>query len=168
MSEAQTVPMNGDTDPARVAIRHGEAAALRKQGLTWQEIADRLGYAGPGSAYNAVMPALRRIEQETLADLRDITNARLERVMTALWPKAIAGDVKAAGELRRYIADYRRHNGLDAPLQVHVQMDTDTARAVLVDRLLALRGGDVVDGLVVPNAPAMDTGTVGDVTEEPA
>lgn len=148
--------IDGDTDQGRVNERRIEAARLRKQGLTWQEVADQSGYASSGAAYNAVMPALRKLAEETLGDLRDLTNARLERVMTALWPAAIRGDVKAAGEYRRYLADYRRHNGLDAPLQVHMDVTVDAAKQVLVDRLLALTGGQVVEGIVLPNVHGPD------------
>lgn len=136
-----TQQFDGDTDPGRVLARRTEAASLRLQGLTWEQIAERLGYADRGSAYNAVMPWLRRQAEETVNDLRDLTNARLERVMVALWPKAIAGDLKAAAEYRRYLADYRRHNGLDAPLQVQISSGVEARLAdVLNDATQVVMG----------------------------
>lgn len=143
-----TTAMDGDNDAARVLQRRTEAAAMKIQGLTWQQIADQLGYASSGSAYTAVMPWLRRQAEETIADLRDLTNARLERVMTALYPKAIAGDVKAAAEFRRYLADFRRHNGLDAPVQVQISTGAEARiQSALADArsvILGLVSGDGV------------------------
>lgn len=135
--------IDGDRDAARVLLRRTEAASLKLQGLTWAQIAEQTGYSSAGSAYTAVMPWLRRQADETITDLRDITNARLERVMAALYPKAIAGDVKAAAEFRRYVADFRRHNGLDAPVQVQIS----TGAAARLQDVLA-NAEQVVLGLV--------------------
>lgn len=44
----------------RTRVRHAEALALREQGLTFQQIADRLGFASPQGARNAVRAAARR------------------------------------------------------------------------------------------------------------
>lgn len=44
--------MTSDLRRARVA-KAREAIALRLRGEQWQAIADRLGYSGPGAAYNA-------------------------------------------------------------------------------------------------------------------
>lgn len=129
-----TSPIDGDHDQARVVARVAEAAALKLQGLTWAQVAEQTQYASAGSAYSAVMPWLRRQAEETITDLRDLTNARLERVMVALYPKAISGDLKAAAEYRRYLADFRRHNGLDAPLQVQISSGVEARLAdVLAD-----------------------------------
>lgn len=143
--------IDGDRDAARVLQRRTEAASLKLQGLTWAQIAEQTGYASAGSAYTAVMPWLRRQADETITDLRDVTNARLERVMAALYPKAIAGDVKAAAEFRRYVADFRRHNGLDAPVQVQIS----TGAAARLQDVLA-NAEQVVLGLVVESSHDLD------------
>ncbi|HEV7979833.1 hypothetical protein [Amycolatopsis sp.] len=49
-----------------VARRRAEAIKLRSQGLTWQQVADELGYASRGAACTDVTRALE-IEREELA-----------------------------------------------------------------------------------------------------
>jgi Sigma-70 region 2 len=57
----------GDPPPKRrlltpASARASEAARLRETGLTWAEVAARLGYAHPGSAYAAVRRLRARAE----------------------------------------------------------------------------------------------------------
>lgn len=146
-----TSAIDGSRDQAALEARVRDAAALRLQGLTWDRVAQESGYASRGSAHQAVMRYLRDQREETIAELRDLTNARLERVMAALYPKAIAGDVAAAGEFRRYLADFRRHNGLDAPIQVQVSSGAEARlRDVLADARATVMGL-VVDSSLLPD-----------------
>jgi len=51
-----TKPKKGPSpDMSRARARAIDAARLRKTGMTWGEIADVVGYASAGAAYNAVM-----------------------------------------------------------------------------------------------------------------
>lgn len=138
-----TTELDGDNDTSRVALRRTRAAEMRLAHKTWKEIADELGYASGGAAYSALMPHIRKQAEETIAELRDLTNARLERVMAVLLPLAEAGNIPAAHQYRRYLADFRRHNGLDAPVQIQVS----TGAAARLDDVLA-DATKVVLGLV--------------------
>lgn len=55
-----------------IAERRAEACRLARDGVPWQEIADRLGYASRGAAYTDVMRQLRKTE----AELKDLVNDR--------------------------------------------------------------------------------------------
>lgn len=152
--------IDGSTDQAALEARIAAAAALRLQGLSWDRVATEAGYASRGAAYNAVMRYLRDQRSETITELRDLTNARLERVIAALWPKAIAGDVAAAAEVRRYIADFRRHNGLDAPMQVQI---SSGAEARLTDALQDARS--LLTGLLAARQQSDGTHVVTDLPD---
>ena len=51
-------------------LRVAEALKLRAQKLTYQEIADRCGYANPASAHRAIQRELQRIVVANVEDLR--------------------------------------------------------------------------------------------------
>lgn len=71
--------------------RQAEALELRKAGLTYPEIAKRLGYSGKQAAYRAVATALAELAEETSASadqLRELENSRLDRLHTIAWQQA--------------------------------------------------------------------------------
>jgi hypothetical protein len=65
------------------AIRDAEAARLRVRGLTYRQIADDLGFAGPGKAYEAVKRVLADTVAEAADDLRAVELERLDRMYQA-------------------------------------------------------------------------------------
>lgn len=80
--------------PKTIAIRQrdAQAAQLRLAGWTWQAISDRLGYSGKAKAYEAVDRLMLRTIREPADALRDLTVARLDRMLVALWPFALGLD----------------------------------------------------------------------------
>lgn len=58
-----------------------EAVRLRVDGLTYEDIAEALGYSGRASAYNAVRDVLERQEAEDVGTLRQVAGDRLELVI---------------------------------------------------------------------------------------
>lgn len=58
--------------------RQAQALELRKQGLTWATIADRLGYNDHAAAYRAAKKALDRIPAQSVDDYRKVELERLE------------------------------------------------------------------------------------------
>lgn len=100
------------------AERQAEALSLRKQGHTFQEIADRLGYAGHQGAYKAVMSALRKTIQEPADELRRLELERLDVMLKSLWPFVLKGSPRHV-EMALKVMDRRAaYLGLDAPKQV--------------------------------------------------
>lgn len=62
------------------AARDAEACRLRGQGLTFQQIADELGYATRADAHRAVSKSLHEIAEPAVAELRRASSDRLEYV----------------------------------------------------------------------------------------
>ena len=65
---------------------------LRRAGLTWQRIAEQVGYADHSGAYLAYKRALKRVLQQPAEELRQAEIDRLDRLQLAAWPKAMQGD----------------------------------------------------------------------------
>jgi hypothetical protein len=126
------VPMHGDRDQARVLTRIQAAAADRLMGMTWQQIADRNGYASRGAVCAAVLGFLRRSASENISALRDQETARLDRAAAALWPQVLQGNARAQDTWLRNRAAFRALHGLNAPLQVTL---SSGAQAALQDAL---------------------------------
>lgn len=76
-------PRNGGhtfcKDPA-VADRDAAAVLLRKDGKTYQEIADALGYTNRGSAHHAVMRAMAEVRRDAAEQLVAVEREELERL----------------------------------------------------------------------------------------
>lgn len=95
--------MTRHTSPTEImaAERSAQAMELRKQGLQYREIAERLGYRSDKAAWIAVRRALDRLKTEPAKDLRAIELARLDALTEALWPRATADppDISAVNAL---------------------------------------------------------------------
>jgi hypothetical protein len=63
--------------------RDADAAALRGKGWTFQRIANELGYASKGKAYEGVQRALAEIPREAVEELRQMELERLDRLYQA-------------------------------------------------------------------------------------
>ena len=74
------------TQPERVraAEMRAEAVKLRKMGLSYPQIAERLGYNSRQAAHQAVTTALRDIREETADDADDLRTLEAER-LDQLW-----------------------------------------------------------------------------------
>lgn len=65
------------------AARDAEACRLRAQNLTYQQIADQLGFASKGAAYDAVQRTLRETVQEPAEELRQLELMQLDELARA-------------------------------------------------------------------------------------
>lgn len=88
---------------SKAALRERQALELRMAGLTFDEIAKRVGYANKGSAKKAYDRAVSGAGLGDLTDdeWRDLELHRLERAHAAIWPKAARGDLAAVREVAR-------------------------------------------------------------------
>jgi transcriptional regulator with XRE-family HTH domain len=68
---------------AETAARDAEAARLRSRGLTYRQIAEQLGMAGPGKAHEAVKRVLAETVGEAAEDLRLVELERLDQMYQA-------------------------------------------------------------------------------------
>lgn len=144
------------------AERYREVVRLRAIGLTFDEIAQRVGYADRASAKNAYEAALRRYGREAVDDLRELEGMRLEDLWRRLMARLGSGEEFTVGELSQLVAagvrvSQRRANlyGLDAPRQVELSgagggpVLTDVG-AMLREKLVALKQtGEIERGTVI-------------------
>jgi len=111
-------PGESKTSKRRLAARDRWLAALelRKRGLTFEAIAQELGYATPASAYNAVMAALKEANREPVEEMRELEAARLDQLQERLSDKA-GPDKDGVGIVDRLLRIMERRAkllGLDA------------------------------------------------------
>lgn len=118
-------------------LKDMQALDLHMAGVTFERIAEQLGYANRGNAWRSVHRLLDRQEAEGADQLRAVEGARLDRLLVAIWPTAIKGDLKAQAECRRNRESYRRLFGLDAPVKIDARISdaTDSAIAELAAQL---------------------------------
>ncbi len=73
------------------------AISLHNEGLSYEDVADELGFAGRGSAWKAVDHGLRAERDERANDYLQTQVDRYEAILAAWWEKATRGhDAKAA------------------------------------------------------------------------
>jgi hypothetical protein len=136
------------------AERYREVVRLRALGLTFEEIAERTGYADRSSAKNAYEAALRRYGREAVGDLRELEGFRLEELWRRLMAKFQNPDQLTVPEFAQLVSAGVRISqrraalyGMDAPRQVELSgvdggpVQTDVGE-LLRQRLLALKDAD--------------------------
>src|SRR5664280_2646650 len=78
---------------ALAAARRARAVELRTAGLTYDQIAVKLGYANRGTVYRVVAEALKTQTLEAVEELRGLEIERLDSLQLCMWQKAMDGDV---------------------------------------------------------------------------
>ncbi|MEV0829730.1 helix-turn-helix domain-containing protein [Nonomuraea rubra] len=113
---------------AEVARRRKRAIDLYLSGLTWQQVADALGYSSRQAAHKDVARVLQQMTQEMLtsaAEMRDRDLLALSQMQAAFWPLAMAGDDKAARVVIKIMERKARLNGADAARTIKHVMTTE-------------------------------------------
>ncbi|TDC28494.1 hypothetical protein E1211_27815 [Micromonospora sp. 15K316] len=121
---------------AEVSERRRKAISLKLAGLSWQAVADQLGYRSRGAACQDVSRALeqyRRDEAQQVEMLRHVEGERYDRLQAAFWPKALQGDPKSADVILKVMAGRSKLFGLDAPAKVQHSGQVATYQIVGVD-----------------------------------
>src|SRR5262245_42919969 len=127
------------------------ALQMRYAGATWAEIAMGLGYPTPRAALVATEKALERelANADDREKMRKLAGARLERLIRAVWPKAIDPDspdqMVAVSKAREVIADHRKLFGLDAPTEVIVHNPSQAELEAWVAKVVAFHTPEVVE-----------------------
>jgi hypothetical protein len=129
--EADIVPIDVVKAPKRqaklrpdVIEREYEVLKYRRGGMTFDQIAQRVGYATPSGAKAAYKRAMLRTLQPAADELRELWVDRLEVAYLAIHNKVLKGDLRAVDRL---IAISRRESellGLDAPKQAQLEVTT--------------------------------------------
>ncbi|MEU1815159.1 hypothetical protein ABZ543_08170 [Streptomyces roseifaciens] len=123
---------------AQVAERRRNAIQMVLAGLDYETIAERLGYASRGAAHTDIDRAL----QANLADLkreagtlREIQARRYQRLLAAVWPKALKGDdLRAVETAARLVDRVVKLYGLAEP----DKLDLDVSGQITAEDLMDL------------------------------
>jgi hypothetical protein len=102
-------------------VKEEQALDLRLAGHTFDVIAAQIGYATRSSAYRAVSRALQRIRahtDQTAEQLRQLEDARYDRMLRAIDDKVQQGDPGAIDRALRISKARRELWGLDAPTRI--------------------------------------------------
>lgn len=113
---------------AQAAKRRQKAIDLHLSGLTWQQVADALGYSSRQAAHKDVTRALQQMTQEMLtsaAEMRDRDLLALAQLQAAYWPAAMAGDDKAARVILKIMDRKAKYTGADAARTIKHVMTTE-------------------------------------------
>jgi hypothetical protein len=110
--------------------RQLQALELRKAGVSYQKIADALGYAHASGAHKAVESALKRTLQDPADEVRRLEVERLDAALFALWPSVTKGQYKAVEVALRLMERRAKLLGLDAPTKTDVN-NTGTQRVII-------------------------------------
>jgi hypothetical protein len=100
--------------------RQVRALQLRKSGLSYDAIAETLGFANRSGPHKAVHKALRETVREEATALRALELSRLDRLQLAAWPAATANppDLEATRTVLKIMTARARLLGLNAPTEV--------------------------------------------------
>jgi AcrR family transcriptional regulator len=104
----------GFVKTAEDALKDAEALKLRSEGLTYREVAERLGI-NTSTAYRRVENALRAIPADGVDEMRQLEGERLDKLHAALWDRALEGDLQAIDRLLTISNRRAKLFGLDAP-----------------------------------------------------
>jgi DNA-binding CsgD family transcriptional regulator len=114
-----------------IAVRERERVAvqLRIEGLTYDEIGDRLGVSRP-MASRIVNRAMNRVLREPVGQLVDLEAARLDALWQAMLPRALAGSARHAEVCVHICARRCQLLGLDQPHKLEMRMSVEEVDAL--------------------------------------
>ena len=97
ISHAGTRQLTRSGAPKRILAqqKRRDAIELRKMGVTYQKIADAVGYPSANEARKQVLKAYNEIIQEPAIELRGLQVERLNHLLTIAWQQAQGGSLSA-------------------------------------------------------------------------
>jgi hypothetical protein len=95
---------------------------LRREGKTWQQIAEVVNYATAMGAWKAYQRACQRTLQEPTDEARRIELDRLDALQRTDWEPAVEGNLRAADFVLRVIDRRARILGIDAPQKIQAEV----------------------------------------------
>lgn len=122
--------------PAR-AEKMKTALDLRKQGKTYREIAEAVGYGNAGDAHRLVSQALHEVTRESADDVLSLELERLDQLLTSMMPSAMRGNEKAVLRVLNIMDRRARYLGLDKVTPPDVSQESRDALTGLMAALTA-------------------------------
>lgn len=102
--------------------RRAQMLRMKVEGRSVNEIAAHFN-TSPGTVRKDISRAVRKAKDLEIQEAelyRQLQAARLETLLTAVWPKAIAGDVKSSEQARKLIADLTDLLGIKIPVRTEI------------------------------------------------
>jgi len=139
--------------------KEAKVLELRRGGLTFDMIADRLGYASASGAHKAYVTACNRIIYADVVETRKIEMDRLDIAQAAIWTNVIAGEVPSVIALIKIMERRARLLGLDMPTKAQIEVNIYEHDAIdsEVKRLVAILDSQQTGAL---DAPISESGTI--------
>ncbi|WP_455362001.1 hypothetical protein [Streptomyces sp. SYSU K21746] len=122
-------------DAARIGAEQAACLALRLEGHTYRDIANRL-HLSIGTAFNRVRDAVDLEVSPKADELRALELARLDLYLTRLAPKITKGDDRAINTAVRISESRRRMLGLDQPVAVHATVHEVTQQDLELQEMI--------------------------------
>jgi hypothetical protein len=100
--------------------RDSRVYELRIQGLTFDAIANEVGFSGPSGAWQAYQRIRHEVIFESIDDARQLELMRLDELQVAVWDRAVNGELPAAHCVLKIMDRRAKLLGLDKPEKVEV------------------------------------------------
>jgi hypothetical protein len=135
----------GASGKAELIAREAEIIKLRRGGLTWDMIAERVGYSSGLTARAAYMRGMSRYVAPDVNEIRQLESERLDIAQSAVWGEVLKGDTQAIMALMRIMDRRAKLFGLDAPKDIHIKAEVGIYDRDTIDgevrRLITLLAG---------------------------
>ena len=132
--------------------KEAKVLELRRGGLTFDLIAQRLGYASASGAYKAYQNACNRIVYDDVVETRRVEMDRLDIAQAAIWGNVVQGEVPSVIALIRIMERRAKLLGLDMPTRTQIEVNVYEQDAIdaEVKRLVALLDSQSQSALDAP------------------
>jgi len=136
--------------------RRVEALSMRLAGLPIGTIAERLGIS-ESRVTSLIDNLLTTAENRTVAHMRALENARVDRAQAAIWARVLEGDIKAVSEFRRLSEHRAKMNGLNVPQQVDLSVSVRREMQTALAELDHMLEAEVIEEVVSDDGDTADT-----------
>lgn len=123
--------------------RRTQALSLRLSGLSYEDIAKHLSISSV-KASQLVNETLERAENQSVDQMRELENSRLDRAQAAIWSSVLKGDLKAIDRFLRISQQRSKINGLEAPKKIDLSVGVKQEMQNALSELEELVIGEVV------------------------
>ena len=114
--------------------RQQRALHLRAAGASYDQIAKELKYAYRSGAHKAVTSAMKKVQVESVQELRTLQSVRIREIILSLWTQR--GDPSAARALLSCCERESRLFGLDEPSDIRLTTgDQDIFKRAVISLL---------------------------------
>lgn len=150
-----------ERDAQVVLMRHDN-------GYTFERIAQEMGYASPGGAYEAYKRGVARAVVDTPKEAKMADLRRIDKIIEALMTELQNGNLKVIDPLLRTLDRKSKYLGLDTPIRIQQEVTTweggDTIDRAVQDLANLLRAN--AENSASESAVAGDTGSPESITAE--